>query len=612
MTDNHEAHGQFPLAFGTRLRQLREASGLGLRPFGELVKYSHQRLSQIERGATPNLPFAEAADEILMANGELIALAKTELSNERMWPRPAQLPPGRALLVGREAELTRILQALTGSDLTPETPATVVIEGPPGIGKTSLAIAAAQKLAKSHPDGTLFRDLGGVSPRGPAAHSSVVLGEFLRALGVQPETIPARLMERSALFRSLVHNRRMVIVLDDASSEAQIAELVPNAPGCTVIVTSRRRLTTASGWTAGGLVVLGPLVEDDAVKLLGTIVGGERVKAEPDEAARLVRLCGCAPLPVCMIGDRFALRPHHSLAELNADLGEVDLLGRSEDRSESESVRVIFSWSYLALAPEQQRAFRLLSVHPSDEISTASAAALFDMPPRSARAVLEGLALAHLLAETGRDRWQFHNLLRAYAKERLASEDRDADRVAAVSRLVGWYTHCAIDAGRAINPWHTGRVELLPLPGSVRPIIFDGRTSALEWYDLECWAFGPICRLALEYGLFEWCWQLSVGLQGWLLLRWPTEVWARPTGLQSRPRRYLPIRVVKRWCWPMWHPCTASDGSTARRKAVCAARSACMKVKRMILEWRGRSLGWVTWIFIVSERLRDSRISSEH
>lgn len=523
MTGNREERRQPPLAFGTRLRQLRAARGMSLRRFGTLAKYSHQRLSQIERGDTPSLSFAEAADDILDADGELIALAKAELSSESGWPRPAQLPPGRAVVVGREAELARILRVTAGPGRESGIPAMVVIEGPPGVGKTCVAIAAARKLTASHPDGTLFRDLAGVSPGGPAADASVVLEEFLRALGVRSEVIPAGLAERSALLRSLVHGRRMVIVLDNAGSDAQIAELMPNAPGCTVIVTSRRRLTTASSRTAGRVVVLGPLAEGDAVRLLGTVVGEDRVAAEPEAAVRLVRLCGLSPLPVCMAADRIVHRPHHSLAELDADLAEVDLLDAASGAGGSP-VRAIFSWSYQALSPEQQRAFRLLSLHPGEEVSTISAAPLFGMSPRGARPVLEGLALAHLVVETGRDRWQFHHLLRAYAKDRSVAEDRDADRADAVSRLVGWYAHSVIAAGQLIDPRRTSL--MVPLPEGVAPQGFDDRACAVDWCDVERWNFEPICALAREHGLDTWCWQLAVALWGWLLLRWPTEVWA--------------------------------------------------------------------------------------
>jgi len=513
------------LAFGTRLRQLREASGLSQRTFGELLNYSHQRMSQIERGDIPSKAFVEAADRLLHANGELVALVEAELSSSSGWPRPAQLPAGRALLVGREDELALIAQVTTGPGREVGTPAVVVIEGPPGVGKTAVAVAAARALAGSHPDGTLFRDLAGVSAGGPSAHASVVLEEFLRALGVQSEVIPAGLMERSALFRSLVHARRMVIVLDNAASDAQIADLLPNASGCTVIVTSRRRLTAASGRTAGRLVVLGPLAERDAVRLLATVVGESRVEAEPEEAVRLVRWCGLSPLPVCMAADRIVLRPHHSLADITADLGEFDLLSAVSGEDDSTPVRVILSWSYQALSPEQQRAFRLLGLHPGDDVSTVSAAALFGMSPRGARAVLEGLALAHLVMETARDRWRVHALLRAYAQERSAAEDDHADRAEAASRLVGWYAHSVIAAARLIAPCRSGPLVPLPLCASVVPLGFEDRSSALEWCDVERIAFVPICRLAAEHGLFAWCWQLAVALWDWLSLRWPTEVW---------------------------------------------------------------------------------------
>jgi tetratricopeptide (TPR) repeat protein len=490
-----------------------------------LVNYSHQRLSQIERGAIPSMSFAEAADALLDAKGELIALAKAELSSSSGWPRPAQLPLGRALLVGREAELGRILRVTTRPGREPGVPAMVVIEGPPGVGKTSVAIAAATTLAASHPEGTLFRDLAGVSSGGPVVSASVVLEEFLRALGVQSEVIPAGAAERAALFRSLVHGKRMVIVLDNAGSDAQLAELMPNAPGCTVIVTSRRRVTTASRRTAGEVVVLGPLSEDDAVRLVGKIVGEGRVAAEPDAAVRLVRLCGLSPLPVCMAADRIVHRPHHSLADLTADLGEFGLLDAFSGEGDSTPMRSVFSWSYQALSPEQQRAFRLLSVHPGEEFSTVSAAPVLGMSPRGARPVLEGLAQAHLVVEIGRDRWQFHNLLRAYAQDRSAAEDSGAERAGAVSRLVSWYVHSVVAAEHMIAPRRASHVVTLPLPEGVEPQVFNDREAALEWCDLERWNFEPICVLAREHGLETWCWQLVVALWGWLLLRWPTEVW---------------------------------------------------------------------------------------
>ncbi|QIQ04947.1 helix-turn-helix domain-containing protein [Streptomyces liangshanensis] len=428
--------------FAAALQTRRQAEGLSLRELSALVRYSAGWLSRVARGqGTPTLALARACDEALGAGGVLVARA--ELTGGA---RPEQLPAPVSAFVGRagtladlDAELARA--RAEGAALT------VAVDGPPGVGKSAVALHWAHRVAAQFPEGVLYADLRGHSPRGPAADPNAVLDAFLRALGqgTPPDSVEAR----AALFRTAVAQRPgpVLVVLDNAVDTAQIRHLLPGAAGCAVVVTSRRRLTGLSMTTGARRVSLAPLSCRESLDLLRAVLGHARVEAERPAARAVVRHCGRLPLALRVTAERLASHPHRPLSHAVEEWedGGLDVLADHDDAG--LSVRGSFDRSYDELDPEVARTFRLLGLMPVAPVGTAAVAALTGTPLARTRRHLDDLVARHLLEETGVHRYEIHDLLRAYARERAAAEETAGERHACAARLTSWYLHGADPAG---------------------------------------------------------------------------------------------------------------------------------------------------------------------
>jgi hypothetical protein len=338
---------------------------------------------------------------------------------------PAQLPSDLADFTGREAHLTAIAEGLTGAGGTPHGVVPMVaVSGRAGAGKTSLAVHAAHALTERFTDGRLFVDLRGASsaPAGPRE----VLVRFLRALGLRgPTAVPDSVEELSALYRTLSAHRDILVVLDNAASERQIRPLLPGVGGPAVLVTSRHRLTSMGPSRS---VELGPLSPEQGVEMLARIAGADRIAAEPEAAADIVRLCGRCPLALRVAGARLACRRQWPLARL------ADLL-RDEQRRLDElaigdlAVRECLEQEYAALPGEARRTLRLLGLLDAPHFPAGAAAALLDCPVGLAETHLEALVDASLLAAVpgegtgGTTTYRMPDLVRLYARERAGSEE---------------------------------------------------------------------------------------------------------------------------------------------------------------------------------------------
>jgi DNA-binding SARP family transcriptional activator len=343
---------------------------------------------------------------------------------------PAQLPADITDFTGRKPQLTHLSAAT-------DRPATVLvaITGKAGVGKTTLAVHAAHRLRAQYPDGQLFVDLRGTQATPlPAAD---VLARFLRSLGVDGAAIPDDAEECAALYRSLLAGRRLLILLDDAACEAQLRSLLPGSPGCAVLVTSRARLAGLGG---AQLVELDVFEPDQAVELLARVAGPQRVAAEPAAAREIVRLCGFLPLAVRVAGARLGARPHWPLSRLEADLSD-DRARLDNLRLGDLQVRASFALSYENLDVMARRAFRLLGLLEIRDFTPWVTAALLDVPQASAEELMDTLVDQHLLEVSGRDatgrlRYRFHDLLRAYAREVVLTQEPEASRRAALDRML--------------------------------------------------------------------------------------------------------------------------------------------------------------------------------
>jgi tetratricopeptide (TPR) repeat protein len=426
---------------------------------------------------------------------------------------PRQIPLSVPYFTGRAAALAELDTLFFGEDSDSAT-RVAAIAGPAGVGKTALAVHWAHRVQDRLPEGALYVNLRGFDP-GPPKSPQEALAGFLSALGAHPAGIPADLESQSALYRSLLNGRRMLVVLDNAANAEQVRPLLPGSAACRVIVTSRSRLSGLVIREGVRRVTLDLLTSAESNALLRRILGPDRVEAEPSAAAELARCCAHLPLGLHIAAERAALRPHATLADLVAELSDeqdrLTALAAADD--ETTAVRAVFSWSHRALSPEAARAFRLIGLHAGPDISTLAAAALLGVTPARARGLLDALIGVHLLEETGPDRFRSHDLLRAYAAERARSDEPEPERRHAVRRVLAWYLHTGYAASQAILPlpqWE--RLRVGPLPADCPPVGFTSRSHALAWCDTERANLVAATRQAAEAGEFAITWKIPASL----------------------------------------------------------------------------------------------------
>lgn len=358
-------------------------------------------------------------------------------------PRPRQLPLAIGHFTGRGPELAE-LDAVLGEHFTEVVVSAV--SGTAGVGKTALAIHWAHRVRDRFPDGHLYVDLRGYDRELPLDHGDVLAG-FLRALGVVD--VPDDVEERAALYRSLLADRRVLVVLDNARTASQVLPLLPGSSGCFVIVTSRDALPELRVRYGAQGVDLDRLPPADAVRLLRSAIG-HRVDESPDDATALVELCARLPLALRIAAEVAVTRPRASLGELVSELtGERRLLGLAQD---DRPIRTVFSWSLRQLDDDCRELFRVLGLHPGRRYDAGSVAALAAVDEPRADRLLDALARVHLVEAGADGRFGMHDLLAAYAREQAEDLiDREAaDR--AFGRLFEHYARKAADAATADEP----------------------------------------------------------------------------------------------------------------------------------------------------------------
>jgi hypothetical protein len=397
---------------------------------------------------------------------------------------PRQLPGAVAHFAGRVNELAALNRLLDDAGRT--APGTVVISalaGTAGVGKTALAVHWAHQVAKRFPDGQLYVNLRGYDPRQPVPATDALAG-FLRSLGVPGPDIPPEADERAARYRSLLADKQMLIMLDNARSAEQVRPLLPGTPACTVLVTSRDALVGLVVGDGATRLDLDVLPMEDAVTLLRALIGA-RVDAEPDAAAKLAGQCCRVPLALRVAAELTASSPSASLATLTGELADLrtrlDLL--DADGDPRTQVRTMFSWSYRHLDTDTARTFRLLGLHPGPHVEPYATAALTGTGVAQARQALEMLARAHLIQPASLGRYGMHDLLRSYARELAIAEDDD-NRQAALTRLFDYYLHSAAAAMDTLLPAERRRRPRIPRPATPVPPVPDP-VAARAWLDAE-------------------------------------------------------------------------------------------------------------------------------
>jgi DNA-binding SARP family transcriptional activator/tetratricopeptide (TPR) repeat protein len=430
-------------------------------------------------------------------------------------PVPAQLPADIADFTGRAAHLTQLRALVTrssGAD-NPSAVTVAVVAGTPGLGKSALAVHAAHALRGEFPDGQLYVTLLGVREQPVVPYE--VLARLLRDLGTDPRQIPAGLEERAALYRTLLADRRVLIVLDGARDAAQVRPLLPGSPSCAVIVTSRHRLADLAG---SRLVDLNVLDEQEARSLLTTIIGEDRAEAEPGPVREVLAACAGLPLAIRIAGARLASRRGWTVGTLARRL--ADQRRRVDELTAGDmAVRACFDVSFdfsdqlaAASAVDPARAFRLLGIWQGSSIGLPAAAALLGQPEDDVATALEVLVDAHLLESPAPERYGFHDLLRAYAAERARDQEDAAAVSGAVERVLDWYVRSAAAAASVVAPFR-GRVPLPDGPAT-GALGFDTADEALAWSELERANLVAATRQAAAYGLNDIAWKLPVAAMG--------------------------------------------------------------------------------------------------
>jgi DNA-binding SARP family transcriptional activator/tetratricopeptide (TPR) repeat protein len=399
---------------------------------------------------------------------------------------PRQLPADTDAFTGREAALKTLDRLLHEHDEAMPRPVVIsAIAGTAGIGKTALAVHWAHRVADRFPDGQLYVNLRGFDPSGsPTAPAEAVRG-FLDALQVSPQGIPVGLAAQAGLYRSLLAGKRMLVLLDNARDADQVAPLLPGAPGCLVLVTSRNQLPGLIVAAGAQPLALDLLSHDEAVQLLARRLSHDRVVAEPDATDELIARCSGLPLALAIVAARAATHPQFPLAALADQLREArDGLDEFDAGDTATDLRAVLSWSYHALSAGAARLFRLLGLHPGPDLATGAAASLAGHPIAQVRPLLAELARAHLVTKHTPGRYAFHDLLRAYAGELAHTQDRGTDRRAATHRLLDHYLHAARDADRLLYPYSETITPAPPQPGVTAERLSD-HDQAMAWFSAE-------------------------------------------------------------------------------------------------------------------------------
>ncbi|MEV7773628.1 BTAD domain-containing putative transcriptional regulator [Kitasatospora sp. NPDC086791] len=456
------------------MRCLRQAG----RPADALAAYhrARRRLDH-ELGIRPGPALRAALAEVL-ADDRPDALPAAPPAPGPAARVPQQLPRRMVDFVGRQAELDRL-----DHDCAPGRAADgpVLVVGPAGVGKSALVTAWAHRSADRFPDGRLHADLHGLAPAGPA-RPDAVLADFLHALGVPADAVPADRAGRAALFRERTRGRRLLVVLDDAADPDQVADLLPEGPGCAAVVTGRGPLEDLVALDGATLLRLAALPEQDALLLLERALTPERVRAEPEAAARLVHLCDRLPLALRIAAARLAAQPAWTVAGLTAELADERTRLAVLDVDDTLGVRPRLQLTLRQLSPSAADLLTALAVHPGGEVDTLASAALLRTDTATAHRALGELAARHLLTGTTPGRYGRTDLVRLFSAGLLADLPEPRRRLLR-ERLADYYLAALRHCGSLLDPGQEDTGSSAHPPRAL-PSAVDIRT-ALDWFRAE-------------------------------------------------------------------------------------------------------------------------------
>ncbi|MFF3410519.1 helix-turn-helix domain-containing protein [Streptomyces sp. NPDC002742] len=439
--------------FGEVLRGHRRAARLTLERLAEASGVSARTLSDMERGRSkgPQHRTVTALADALSLDGEaraeLVELARDGRLRDH-WTRPSglcELPRSVEDFTGHAAELAW-MGDLLHAESSPGVGVVGLITGSAGLGKTTFAVRAAHSVRASFPDGVLFLDLFGMSQQPLGAGDA--LRFLLRALGVTDQHVPGDIQERASLYRSLLRDKRVLVLLDNAASEEQVRPLLSGGGASRTLITTRRLLAGLEGVRR---LVLGPLPTPESLELLTGILGERAASDEESALARLAELCGGLPLALRIIANRLVSRPEWDAAELAARLANEE---RRLEQFTAGDLKIAnaFGMSYEQLADSARRLFRRLAVTPGRDFDAVLTAVAGGVPIEDAWDALDDLVDLGLLQDSSAGRYRFHDLVRLFARERLQEEEPPGGREAVTERVTPWLLRMATMSGRWFEP----------------------------------------------------------------------------------------------------------------------------------------------------------------
>jgi tetratricopeptide (TPR) repeat protein len=412
---------------------------------------------------------------------------------------------------GRVGELARLTALL---DRQAETGSTVVISaigGAGGVGKTWLALRWAYEHLDRFPDGQLWVNLRGFDPSGEPMSAEVAIQTLLNGLGVTPAQVPDQLAAQIGLYRSLVADKRMLILFDNAANATQVIPLLPGGPACTVLVTSRDRLTGLVSAHGAHPLSLDVLSGQEARALLANRLGAQRLAEEPDAVAELLERCAGLPLALSIVAGYALSYPEFRLSVLAGQLRDETTRLAGFDEDPVTGVRAVLSWSYRALTAEHAEALGLLGLAPGPDIGVPAAASLLGRGVEETIMLLRGLERVSLITQYCQSRYRIHDLIRLYAAERAARDLAEDLTRQALTRLLDFAVHAALLADQTISPTRQ-LIDLGQLDARAQPQSFGDKQAAADWFDVEHAGLLAMQRLAVRRGWHARVWQLA-----WLL-----------------------------------------------------------------------------------------------
>lgn len=565
-----------------------------------------------ELGVDPGPQLRLLHQRILTSDPELAPSAPApapEPARQTRHPVPAHLPAPPARFTGRAHELDQLARFLDGR-AGRDGPLTMAsITGPGGIGKTWLALHWAHRHLPDFPDGQLYVNLRGFDPSAEPVPVAAAIRGLLDALGADPAAIPSDVEGQAGLYRSLVAGKRLLVMLDNARDSDQVRPLLPGSPTCTVLITSRHRLTGLAATHGVRALGLDVLSEAEARTLLTRHLGDHRVAAEPTAVHTLLNHCGGLPLAVSILSARAAAHPDLPLSALSEEVQEAATRLDALDTGDvAADLRAVFSSSYRALGADAAETLSLLGLAPGPDISVSAVASLTGRPAPRAREHLRTLQAAHLLQQHSPGRHRMHDLVRLYAAEQ-AETLPTAHRQSARLRLLDFCVHTAGAAAELLDPYR----DRIPLP-EPRPDVtlqeFTGEESALAWFTAEHPFLLGALDLARAFGFDSHVWMLAQALEPFFDYRGHWSDWA--------DAQHGALLAAQRLDAPSWQA-EAHRGLGAVHTQIRRLDEGHTHFQQALDLYRrsGDPLGQahayrgLSWVFVEQDRLRDALVHNE-